>query len=143
MKNPFWTKLLAIMGTILAWIPILGTLIISIIGSIIDQKILFDYLMPAALGMFAFVGGGLLLWAGFRAENYLKPIIWSLAIMAVMLLGGQQIAVLSGLSSGARSATSWINYLVIGIFVLYTLFLLRLAILGIRLCKQIFRAEAK
>lgn len=67
-KNVF-TKILAITGTILTWIPILFTVITSIIGTIANRTFLFDFLMPAELFPIALVGS--LLLFGHHGEHIL------------------------------------------------------------------------
>ncbi len=46
-KREILTKTLAIAGTVLLWIPILLTIVTSVVGTIISRTFLLDYLMPA------------------------------------------------------------------------------------------------
>ena len=62
------TRLLAVVGTVLVWIPILFTILTSVVGTVSSGMFRFDYLMPAELFPFAFVGALLLLWAAQRAR---------------------------------------------------------------------------
>ncbi len=91
-KKGVLTKVLAVVGTALVWVPILFTLAISVIGSISDRILRFDYLLPAELFPFALVGS-LLLWAALRARSHQKLIGLGLGAMLVFLIGGQAIAV--------------------------------------------------
>ncbi len=113
-KNVF-TKMLAITGTILTWIPIVFTMIISIIGTLVRRTFLFDYLMPAELFPIALVGGLLLLWASWQA-----------------------IAIVSGLASGAIPLADWPFALVISSIIFYSLSLIEIGVMGILLVKKIF-----
>ncbi len=139
-KNVF-TKILAITGTRLTWIPILFTVITSIIGTIANRTFLFDFLMPAELFPIALVGSLLLFWASWRAHSYLKPIGWGLFTMIVFLFGGQAIAVVTGLASGATPPTSWAFALVVSTIILYSLALIETGITGILLVKRIHALE--
>ena len=65
-RNTF-TKALAIIGTILAWLPIQAPIILSAIRLIQTGQFQFDYLIPAELFPLAMIGGGLLIWAAIRA----------------------------------------------------------------------------
>ena len=70
------TKVLAMVGTILVWIPILFTILTSVIGTMSTNVFRFDYLMPAELFPVALVGNLLLLWAAQRARYQRKLIGW-------------------------------------------------------------------
>lgn len=143
MKNHLFIKILAVIGTVLAWFPILATLLTAIIGSIMNQGLLFDFLMPAELSLFAILGGGMLVWAAIRTQTSVKAIAGTAALMLIMLIGGQAIAVFTGLASGERSMTNWVFYLVVGMLILYTFFLVILAVLGLGLCRQVFNSTAE
>lgn len=143
MKKNLFTKILAGSGTALSWFPILATLLIAIIGSIVSQRVLFDFLMPAELALFAILGGGMLVWASIRLHTRVMGIAGTYALMLIMLIGGQAIAVLTGLASGDLPMTSWVFYLVAGMLILYIIFLILLAVLGIHLCRQVFKSTAE
>lgn len=135
-KNTF-TKVLAIIGTVLTWIPILFTIITSIIGSIANRTFLFDFLMPAELFPIALIGSLLLLWASWQAHSHRKSIGWSLLAMVVFLFGGQAIAIVTGLASGETPPVGWPFALTISSIVIYTLALIRTSIVGILLVRRI------
>lgn len=106
-RKAFFTKLIAVIGTVLVWLPLLAPLLLSL-GLWLKERIFrFDYLMPAELFVFVLAGGLLLLWAAWRAHSRLKPIAWGLGVAAGMLVGGQAIAVAAGLASGAREPAGW------------------------------------
>jgi len=131
------TRLLAIVGTVLVWIPILFTVLTSIVGTISRRMFRFDYLMPAELFPIALVGALLLLWAARRARSYQKPIGWGFGGAVAFLGGGQLYAVASGLASGATEPTGWPWALVIASIALYSLALIEMGIAGILLVRTV------
>ena len=133
-----FTKGLAITGTILVWLPILFTLITSVFGTIRAQSFLCDYLIPAELFPVALVGTLLLFWAAMRAKILRKVIIWGLILMLIFLFGGQALAVVTGLASGAIEPAGWPWVLVISSIAIYTLSLIVVCIAGTLLVKRLF-----
>jgi len=131
------TRLLAIVGTVLVWIPILFTVLTSIVGTISSRVFRFDYLMPAELFPVAIVGALLLLWAALRARSHQQLIGWGLGGAVVFLGGGQLYAVASGLASGAIEPTGWPWALVIASIALYSLALIEMGIAGILLVRTV------
>jgi hypothetical protein len=129
-------------GTVLSWFPIFATLLTAIIGSIMSQRLLFDFLMPAELGLIAISGSGLLLWAAIRLRSMIKPIAWSLVMMVILLFGSQALAVASGLASGERPPSDAVFYLVTGMLMIYSLILVIPAILGTRLLQKILNNKS-
>jgi hypothetical protein len=136
------TKSLVIAGVILTWFPILATLITAVLASIIERSFLFDFMMPAELGLFAILGSSLLLWAAIRLKSMIKPIAWSLALMIILLFSSQALAVASGLASGERPPSGAMFYLVTGMLMMYSLILVIPAILGTRLLREAFKTES-
>jgi hypothetical protein len=133
------TKGLAIMGTVLVWIPILAPILFSLILFIQRQIFRFDYLMPAELGLFAFGGGILLLVTAIRTHSRQRIIAWGLGIALVMVIGGQALAVVTGLASGAAEPVGWRWALVLGSLVLYSLAIVGVGIGGILLLRDLFK----
>jgi len=131
------TRLLAIVGTVLVWIPILFTVLTSIVGTISSRVFRFDYLIPAELFPVAFVGALLLLWAALRARSHQQLIGCGLGGAVVFLGGGQLYAVASGLASGAIEPTGWPWALVIASIALYSLALIEMGIAGILLVRTV------
>jgi hypothetical protein len=132
------TKLLAVAGTVLAWIPILFTILTSVVGTARSGTPRFDYLMPAELFPIALVGALLLLLAARRAHSHLRPIRWSFGAAVAFIVGGQAIAVVSGLASGAIEPSGWIWAVVIASIALFSLALVALGIAGILLVKKLY-----
>jgi hypothetical protein len=127
------TRLLAIAGTMLVWFPILAPVLLSV------AVIQFDYLMPAELFPAALVGGVLLLWAALRARSRRGLIGAALAIAAGFLVGGQALAVLTGLASGATGPESGWWSLVLASIALYSLSLVVIGVGGLLLLRDLFR----
>ena len=115
------TKVLAIAGTVLTWFPIVAPVVLSAVVSIQSRTFRFDYLMPAELFPFAFVGGVLLLWAAFRANDRFTLIALGLVLTIVWLVGGQMIAVFTGLASGEIEPTGLIFGVVVATLLFYAL----------------------
>jgi len=136
-KKDVFTKVLAVAGTVLVWIPILFAIITAVIGTIRDRVLRFDFLMPAELFPVALVGALLLLWAAQRARSQRKLIRWGLVAMVVFLFGGQAIAIVSGLASGAVEPTGWPWALAISSIALYTLALIEGCIAGVLLVREV------
>src|SRR3989337_960808 len=108
------TKVLAIVGTVLVWFPILAPILLTAILFIQEGIFRFDYLMPAELFLVALAGGALLIWAALRARSRWALIGWGLGIAAGMLVGGPGLAVATGLASGETEAAGWPWVLVLG-----------------------------
>lgn len=135
------TKILAIVGTVLAWFPLLAPVLISIIFLVQEGIFRFDYLMPAELFPFALAGGLLLLWAAIRARTRLKLIGWSLGIAVGMLVGGQALAVVTGLASGETEPAGLPWALVLGSLIAFTLALIAVGVSGIMLLIDLFKTK--
>lgn len=136
-KNTF-TKVLAVVGTVLVWFPVVFTLAIAVIGSISHRVLRFDYLLPAELFPVVLVGSLLLLWAALRARSHQKIIALGLGAMLVLLIGGQAIAVFTDLASGAAEPTGWPWVLVLASLALYSLALIATGVAGLMLVKNLF-----
>ena len=142
MKNKgTFTKILAIMGTVLIWFPLLAPVLLSLILSISRGRFRIDYLMPAELFPFALAGGLLLLWAAIRARSQRGLIGWGLGIAAGLLVGGQALAVATGLASGETEATGWQWALVLGSLIAYILALIAVGVGGVLLLRTLYKPK--
>lgn len=137
------TKILAVIGTVLAWFPILATVVISVVVTVEDGVFRFDYLMPAELSLVAIAGGGLLLWAALRARSRRGLIGWTLGVIIGLLVGGQTLAEVTGLASGDIEPAGWPFVLVMASLVGYSLALIVLGVAGILLLRDLFQPDAK
>jgi hypothetical protein len=97
--------------------------------------------MPAELFPFAFPGGGLLLWAALRAHSRQIIIGWGLGIAVILLVGGQVMAVVTGLASGKIAPTGWWWILVLASLVTYSLGLVVMGIGGVLLLGDLSRIQ--
>ncbi len=138
-KKDLWTKILAAVGTVLVWLPLLAPVFFSTAVGLVERVFRFDYLMPAELYMLALAGGVLLVWAALRAGTRRGIIAASIVLAPAFLLGGQLLAEATGLASGATEPTGWPWMLVIASLVAYTLAVLTTGIGGILLLVDLFR----
>jgi len=140
-RNSVLTKILASLGTVLAWLPILATVLFSAAAFITRHKFLFDYLMPAELFPLALAGGGLLLWAALRARAHRGLIGGGLALAAGLLVGGQVLASITGLASGDTQPYGIWWALVFASIVVYSLAVVAIGIGGVLLLHDLFDAS--
>ncbi len=140
-KKDILTKILTIAGTALVWLPIFLPVLFSLLRWIQAGKFQLDYLMPAELFPIAFSGAGLLLWAALRARSNRRLIGWGLVIAAGLLIGGQILAVVTGLASGETEPGGWQWALVLATLLIYSLALVVIGIGGVRLLSSLFRPE--
>ena len=136
-----FTKILAIAGTVFVWFPILAPILLSAVHFIQAGVFRFDYLMPAELFPFALAGGLLLIWAAIRTRARLKLIGWSFGIAVGMLVGGQALAVGTGLASGETEPTGWSWALVIGSVIIFVLAVISVGAGGILLLRDLYKRE--
>ena len=138
-KRNAFTKILAIVGTVLVWFPILAPVLLSLTLFIGRGRFLLDYLMPAELFPFALAGSLSLLWAGLRARSHWKLIAWGLGIAVALLIGSQALAVVTGLASGATEPTGVWWILVLAALAAFVVALIAIAVGGILLLRDLFK----
>jgi hypothetical protein len=140
MKNQnLLTKILAILGNILGWFPILAPIVLAFAALITRGRFLLDFLMPAELFPIALAGSLLLLWAGLRAHSHWKLIAWGLGIAILLLVGSQAIAVVTGLASGEIEPSGFWFVLVLTVFAGFVAALIAVDVGGILLLRDLFR----
>jgi len=137
-KRDAFTKILAIIGTLLVLFPILAPIVFSTARYIKANIFRFDYLMPAELFLFALVGGGALFWAALRARSRQKLIGWGIGIATCVLIGGQVLAVATGLASGETEPDGWSWVLVLSTLAVYSLSVIVIGIGGLLLLRDLF-----
>jgi len=135
------TKILAIAGTVLVWFPILAPVLLSLALLVKERVFRFDYLMPAELFLFALAGGGLLIWAALRARLRWRLIGWGLGIAVGLLVGGQALAVLTGLASGETEPVGLWFALLIASLVGFLLALVAGGVGGLLLLRAVFKTS--
>ncbi len=141
-KKDGLTKILAIFGTVLIWFPVLAPFLAGMGLFVRSGMVRFDYLMPAELFPSALLGGVILLWAAVRAHSRQKLIGWGLTLAAVLLFGGQAIAVITGLASGRTEPTPLLMALVLTPIMIYALLLAVIGIGGAQLVRDLFKHPA-
>jgi hypothetical protein len=142
-KTGVFTKVLAVAGTVLAWFPVLATILTGAGISIRTRQLRFDYLMPAELFPIVLVGTGLLLWAALRARSRRALIAWGLGLMVAFLVGGQAQAVVTGLASGETEPVGWPWALVLGSIAVYCLAVIEVGVAGVLLVRDLFQHDEK
>jgi hypothetical protein len=138
-KKTTLTKILAVLGTVLVWLPLLAPVLFSALFLFTRRMFRFDYLMPAELFPLALVGGGLLLWAALRARAHRAQIGWGLAVAVVLLFGGQTLAVVTGLASGDIEPAGWWWILVLGSLGIYSLALVVIGLGGAMILRDLYK----
>jgi hypothetical protein len=140
MSNTGWlSKTLAIVGTFLAWLPVIALVIITGAMLMRSGEFHFDYLIPAELFPVFLAGGLLLLWAAIRAKRYRIWIGAGLGTAVFLLVGGQGFAVATGLATGVTEPVGWQWALVLGAIILYDLAVIAVGVGGILLIKNLFQ----
>ena len=135
-----FTKVLAILGTVLVWLVLLSPLFFWLAFTIRSGRFdlaHLDYLMPAELFLVALAGAGLLSWAALRARRRVKWILSALVIAVLALVGMQGLAVVTGLAHGETQPGGWEWGLVVGALVIYILALAGLGTGGIVLLGEL------
>jgi hypothetical protein len=141
MKDNF-TKILASVGGVMVWFPLLAPFITSAVTLVRAGRLWFDYLLPGELFPVAFFGGLLLLWAAIRARARRLWIGLSLGLAVVFLVAGQGLAMVSGLASGSANPTGWAWPLVLISLAVYALALAVLGVGGVLLSVGLGRPAA-
>ena len=144
-KNHLLTRILAIVGTLLVWLPLLAPVFFSISAFFTrpGSGLRFDYLMPAELFPLALVGAGLLLWAAIRQRRLRGLIGWGLGSAVFLLFASQGLAVLTGLADGRTEPGGWQSALVLGALVAYILAVVAIAVGGVLLLRDLFNKKAE
>jgi hypothetical protein len=138
-KKGVLPKILAIVGVVLVWLPILAPVFFTIVKLTQGGGFNFDFLMPAELFPVVLLGGALLIWAALRSRLWIKFTTWSLVTAVILLIAGQGIAVATGLASGEIEAVGWQWALVVATFIFYSVAVIVLGVSGILLVIGLFR----
>jgi hypothetical protein len=133
-----FTRLSAIFGTILVWLPLLAPFVLAIAMLFSRHRFLFDYLMPAELFPLGLAGGALLLWAALRLRAHRGLIGWSFFIAVGMWFGFQLLAQVLGLASGEHEPEGWRLGLVLTGLAIYILALAATGVGGILLTRVLY-----
>ena len=140
-KKGSLTKILAVVGAVLVWIPVLAPILFAAASLIQAGVFRIDYLMPAEIFPVALAGGCLLLWAALRARARRGLIGGSLAGAVILPVAGQALASVTGLASGRIEPTGWPWALVLASLALYVLALVILGVGGVLLLRDLFKTK--
>ena len=141
-KRDTFTKILAILGTILVWFPIQAPLLLAAVRGIQTGNFQLDYLAPAELFPVALAGGILLIWAALRAQAQRKIILWSCGIAIGALLVGALLTTVTGLASGETELEGFWWAFLIAPLAVYSLGLVMAGVGGVLLMLNLFRPAA-
>ncbi len=134
---------LAVLGTALAALPLVATLLTALLGSAAARRFLLDFLMPAELAPAAFGGGALLLLVAFRSHRRRVTIGASLGLALVAFAAVSASAVRTGLASGEVAPRGAPLALVIGLLAVYTVAVVALTVEGGRLVRDLHVAARR
>ncbi len=141
-RNLF-TKILTIAGTVLVWLPIVAPLFFSVLHLIRAGQFRLDYLMPAELFPVALVGALLLIWAAVRAHSQRALICGALGAAVVLLVGGQALAVVTGLASGETEPVGLPWAVVVTTLLLYDAAVVSIGIGGALLLRELLEKRSQ
>ena len=127
---------LAVLGTVLAWLPIAATLALSLIGTIAVRTVRFDFLMPAELVPVYLSGAVLLAIAAVRTRRWRRWLLVTPLAALASLAGTQGMAVLTGLADGTHPPAGWRLALVLGLLAAYVAAVVVNGVVGWRLVRE-------
>jgi hypothetical protein len=140
-KRGLLTKILAVVGTVLVWLPVLAPFLFSAFHFARTGRFLLDYLMPAELFLVVLAGGGMLLWAALRARSQRALIAGGLGAAVALLAAGQALAVATGLASGEMEPTGFWWALVVASLALYIAAVIAVGVGAVLMLRELFRTE--
>lgn len=142
MQRNMLVKVAAVVGTVLAGIPILAPAFFSIVSAFRGGGLRFDYLMPAELLPVALLGGVILLWAAWRARLRLKLVAWALGVGVLALSIGLGLAQVTGVANSLEEPPAALMALVIAPIIVYDLAVLVMFVAGILLTRGLFKSAS-
>ncbi len=138
-KKDSLTKILAVVGTVLVWLPILAPIFFTLIFLIKEGEFRFDFLMPAELFLVFLFGGGLLTWAAFQAHRHQRFIGWTWGGAVGLVVLSQVLTIVTGLASGDVETGGWQWVIVLALLVIYSLAIIATGVGGIFLLRDLFK----
>lgn len=136
-ENFRFTKVIAIIGSILVLIPVAAAVAFSLARLIRGGNFMIDYMLPAEVFYIILAGGALLIWAAARAHKCLKAVLCTLGGAIVLLLATIGIAMATGLNTGATPEGGWESALTVSCLIASDLAVIALGIVGIKLINAI------
>jgi hypothetical protein len=137
-RAPF-CRVLAIVGTVLAWLPLAAPLVLAVVSLATRGRFRFDYLMPAEVFPVALVAGALLLAAAILARSRVGWIATGLAAGVVLLAASQAIAWFTGMASGRIEAAGRPWAFTLACLIGYEAAVAALGVGGVQLSRDLFR----
>ncbi|MFA5006919.1 MAG: hypothetical protein WC509_05600 [Candidatus Izemoplasmatales bacterium] len=138
MKNPIITKVLAILGTVLALFPIAFMLFTSVVGSIDEGRFLMDYMFPAELGFVVAVGAVVLLWSAWTSPHDRMRVLIAGGAAILFFLLVLVVAAATGLDEDP-DPSGFLLGLVTALLVLYDLATAAIGVAGVLYLRKLFR----
>jgi len=135
-------RIFAIVGTVLAWLPLAAPLVLAFVSLGFDGRFRFDYLMPAEVFPVALAAGAVLVAGAILARSRVALIIASFAAAVVLLVGSQVLAVVTGMASGRIEAAGWPWAVALAALIGYELALAVLGVGGALLVLALFRGRS-
>ena len=132
-----FTQILATIGTVLIWIPIVLPIFISISRLISGERFVFDFLLPAELFAVILSGAILLIWAVILAKSHRIAVLVSLGIAIASLVSSQIVAVTTGLASGEVEPIGLPWIIVTALIGIYNFSVIAMGIAGIFLVQKL------
>lgn len=130
-------RVLAIVGAVVAALPVAAMLATSLVGSLVRGRFLMDYLMPAELGPALAVGALLLLIAAWRARRDLAAVATVAVTALVAFAAMSAFAVWTGLADGTHEPEGWRLVVVLIPLAVYLLAAAALPLVGWHLARAL------
>jgi hypothetical protein len=135
--------ILAVVGTVLVWLPLLAPLFFSFMLWSRARMWRLDYLMPAELFFLVLAGAVALIAAAILARSRLKLIAGAFAAAVALLVGAQALAVITGLASGETEIGGWQWGLVVAGLAGYIASVIVMGVGGALLVRDLLRREPR
>ncbi len=135
------SRLLATVGTLLVWIPVVAPLFFALSRAARGAGFLYDYLLPAEIFPLSLVGAALLVTAALLSHHRLVTVLLPPGLMIALFAAISLTAVVTGLADGSVGMGGWQWYLVIGLLVLYSIAGLVQAIFASRLTAAVWQPQ--
>lgn len=130
-------KIFAVLGTVFVFFPIFFSLLTSIIGTIRDKVLRFDFLIPMELFMLVILGGAFITYVAYKQKKGFRSTLANLILVVISLVLSQSLAVVSRLAMDRTGKPAYVWIVIIALIVLYWACSVGLLISGIVLTKEI------
>ena len=134
-------RITAVLGTVLVLLPAAFMLGTSLIGSLQRGEFLMDYLIPAELSPVILLGFLFLLAGAILGRSHIRAVSVTFGVLVLLIVGGQLLAMATGLASGETEPEGVSFALVLGSIGLFDLLTVVLGAVGILLVRKLFRKE--